>query len=92
MQYNNITMEPTIKPISKRKLVDGTYDNKPSDPDYFKKYYHTHGSAMTKCLQCGTDCRTNYLHKHTQTRKCKNEVIKRLQHLINNNTMPDFDF
>ncbi len=92
MQYNNINMEKTIKPESKRKLADGTYDNKPSDPDYFNKYYHTKGSTLTTFFGCGCQCRKNYLSKHTKTQKCKNEVIKRLQHLINNNTMRDFDF
>ena len=85
-------MEPTTKPISKRKLTDGTYNNKPSDPDYFKKYYHTHGSEMTECFQRGCECRKNYLSKHLKTQKCKNEVIIRLQHLINIGSMPEFDF
>ncbi len=84
-------MEQTLKPISKRKLTDGTYNNKPSDPAYFIKYYHAQGSTMTTCYQCGCECRKNYLNKHTKTSKCKNEMQKRSEHLASLGLMPNFD-
>ena len=36
--------------ISKRKLPDGTYDKKPLDPEYFKKYYHSQGLQIINML------------------------------------------
>ena len=33
---------------------DGTYDIKPLDPDYFKKYYQNKFKLPFTCLDCGT--------------------------------------
>ena len=48
------TMTATIEQVrNKRKIRnpnrykdDGTYDNKPLDPNYFKIYYHTKGTEQ----------------------------------------------
>ena len=34
-------MEETKKPVSKRRLPDGSYNKKPLDPNYFNNYYHS---------------------------------------------------
>ena len=76
--------------ISKRKLPDGTYDKKPLDPEYFKKYYHSHGLQIITCYRCGAECRKKYLSKHTNTTKCWAEFCKSMKVIYQE--MPEFDF
>ena len=85
-----MTEQPVIKQISHRRLPDGSYDNKPSDPKYFNKYYHNQGAELTTCYKCGVVCRKNYLSAHTKTNKCFKEMNKKLQTLRDN--LPELDF
>ena len=79
-----------IKRISHRRLPDGSYNNKPSDPGYFNNYYHTKGTEMTTCYRCGVACRKNYLSTHIKTKKCFKEIDKKLAAL--KETFPELDF
>ena len=78
------------KRISHRRLQDGSYNNKPSDPEYFNKYYHTKGAELTTCYRCGMACRKNYLSKHVKTDKCTAELDKLMEHFRNG--IPELDF
>ena len=82
--------EPKTKRISHRRLPDGSYNNKPSDPEYFNNYYHTKGVELTTCYKCGAACRKNYLSAHTKTKKCFQEMSKKLMTLKDN--LPELDF
>ena len=78
------------KKVSTRRREDGTYNNKPTDPDYFNKYYHTKGREMTTCPQCGAGVRKNYLTNHMNLKKCFKEreaFLEKLRELI-----PELDF
>ena len=81
---------PPVKSMFHRRLPDGSYNNKPSDPNYFKNYFHTAGSELTTCYRCGTTCRKNYLCAHTKTKKCWKEMAKRSEEL--KSFMPELDF
>ena len=76
--------------ISRRKLPDGTYDKKPLDPEYFKKYYHSHGLQIITCYRCGAECRKNYLSKHMNTSKRWKELSKFLANV--KTVLPELDF
>ena len=76
-------MTENTQKISLRKLPDGRYDTRPLDPQYYKNYYHTKGSEMTTCPQCGIECRKNYLSKHKRTNKCAKELDAILDRLAN---------
>ena len=53
--------------------TDGTYDNKPLDPDYFKKYYQNKLKTPFTCPDCGTTISSKAnLSKHRNTKKCRN--------------------
>ena len=55
---------------------DGTYDKKPLDPNYFKKYYQNHLKQPFTCPDCGkTISSKSNLSKHQQTAKCRNAKI-----------------
>ena len=75
-------MEATIEEvIPKRKggpqrttnrlKPDGSYDNKPTDPYYFRDYYRNKLSTKCACEVCGKDIVKIKMHKHQQTNKCQ---------------------
>lgn len=76
---NIIRMVDIVKAIkeSKRKMQDGSYNTKPIDPEYFKKYYHKHGAELTVCPHCGIECRKNYMYQHSKTNKCDRRMRQR---------------
>ena len=41
-----------VKRNPERYLADGTYNSKPLDPDYFKKYWREHSNKEYKCPIC----------------------------------------
>ena len=74
-------MAETVKPIkiSKRLMPDGTYNVKPVDPEYFKKYYHKQGYELTTCSHCGVECRKNYMFRHKKTDKCAQRMRRHIE-------------
>ena len=44
---------PPIPEKPNRYRPDGTYDNSPLDPDYFKKYYQRNLKKPFRCPDCG---------------------------------------
>ena len=42
---------------------------KPSDPEYFKKYYHAH-SEKVNCQFCGAFTRQFKMFRHVKSQKC----------------------
>ena len=66
------TQQEPITPIHNRWKEDGTYDKKPLDPQYFKKYYETKLKQSYQCPVCQKviSSKSN-LSKHQQTSKCK---------------------
>ena len=65
-----------ITPIRTRWNKDGSYNSKPLDPQYFKKYYETKLKQPYKCPVCHKviSSKSN-LSKHQQTEKCKKARI-----------------
>ena len=41
-----------VKRNPERYLANGTYNSKPLDPDYFKKYWREHSNREYKCPIC----------------------------------------
>ena len=74
-------MEETKKPVSKRRLPDGSYNKKPLDPNYFNNYYHSKGKEIIKCNRCGKECRKT---------KCWAEFCNSMKVIYQE--MPEFDF
>ena len=62
------------KPVdaSWRQCPDGTYDNRPSDPEYFKNYYNTHYKGVkVKCEICQSELVIQQLRRHQKiSRNC----------------------
>ena len=58
-------------------LEDGTtkYNNKPLDPLYFVKYYHTtrkfKEAIIIKCDLCNRETTAGHKHRHQKTNICK---------------------
>ena len=46
---------------------DGTYDSRPIDPEYFKKYM----SVRVPCPFCGVDVLRGNIPKHKKRKPCK---------------------
>ena len=75
---SNQTEETPETEIPKRKYrrnpdrhkPDGTYDNAPLDPDYFKNYYHN-TKKPTQCDVCGKLLASkNHMDRHKSSNKC----------------------
>ena len=61
-----------VKRNPERYNEDGGYDNRPTDPNYFNNYYHTH-KETTMCKHCSSvyTCKAG-LHKHLlRSAKCQ---------------------
>ena len=60
--------EPTT---SWRVRDDGTYDNRPNDPDYFKTYYQRKVKQPVGRKYCGMMiCDISDLNRHSKTKRC----------------------
>ncbi len=77
---NNISSSPDdTQPVKKgrgmprkehaawRYRDDGTYDSRPLDPEYFKKYM----SVRVPCPLCGIDVLRGNIPKHKKRKPCK---------------------
>ena len=66
------TYDPPIPTTThSRWKPNGSYDNKPLDPDYFSKYYQKKLSKPFQCPDCGqTISSRSNLSKHRQTKRC----------------------
>ena len=62
-----------ITPIHTRWNEDGTYNSKPLDPQYFKKYFQKHLKQPFQCPDCKRmiSSKSN-LSKHRSTKICRN--------------------
>ena len=70
LNFNQVEVKP--KHTSRWK-TNGTYDTKPLDPDYFKKYYQSKLKTPFTCPDCGkTIANKTNLSKHRNTKKCRN--------------------
>ena len=59
-----------------RHNPDGTYNNKPTDPDYFRTYYHLNLSCPTACSLCGRKVAIQKMARHQATKVCgKNRLV-----------------
>ena len=66
------TKQVRVKRAPERYNEDGTYNNKPTDPDYFNNYYKNH-LELTTCTFCkhSYSCKAG-LNKHlARNGKCK---------------------
>ena len=52
-----------------RHRPDGTYDNRPNDPDYFKKYMKTYQCKKVRCTICQNELFSRNLGRHQRTSK-----------------------
>ena len=69
---------PTVETKRKHKprttnrfREDGTYDNKPCDPNYFRDYYRNKLSIKTACDICGKEVTKARLRTHKQSAVCQ---------------------
>ena len=81
-EVSPITMENTMSKSSKtfrpQKKQDSvrynkeldTYDNKPKDPEYFKKYWRTQ-NWFIECDNCGQQTPKLSLSRHKKSNRCK---------------------
>ena len=52
--------------------IDGSYDSKPLDPDYFNKYYKKNLCTQLDCPKCGKKLSSkSNLAKHQKTIRCQ---------------------
>ena len=58
------TKQVRVNRTPERYSDDGSYDNRPVDPNYFNNYYQTH-KETTMCKHCSSvyTCKAG-LHKH----------------------------
>ena len=62
-------VNPT-KPV--RRLADGTYKNKPSDPNYFRNYYQEKLKAKKiTCLFCRREVMLCKMDRHLSSKYCR---------------------
>ena len=47
-----------------------TYDNKPKDPEYFKKYWRSH-NCFIECDNCGQQTPKLSLSRHKKSARCR---------------------
>ena len=65
-----------------RWLANGKYNHKPTDPEYFKKYYHVKFGHSYTCEICGgVLASTQKIQRHQNSKKCQNKSSI-LQHLV----------
>ena len=68
--------ETTDKPKLRAKWrhnPDGTYNNKPIDKDYFKKYYEQHYKNQSViCDKCGYTTAKQKIRRHQKSKHCLN--------------------
>ena len=65
-----------------RHKPDGTYDNRPSNPDqHFRDYYHKHRAHKVACCVCQASVTRQCLRRHQRTKWCKRvgEAMARLK-------------
>ena len=75
--HQPISYEKT--PQRTRRRADGTYDDKPLDPNYFQNYYRSNLSKPFKCPDCGrTISNKTNLSKHRNTKVCEKHRNQRL--------------
>ncbi len=66
-----------------RWLPDGTYDNSPLDPEYYKKYYHAKFGHQYTCEVCGSVLgSTQKINRHLSTKKCQKQASLMQQQAI----------
>ena len=91
LEIENIYIEKPnkIKEKSWRYNLDGTYNNKPTDPNYFKNYWRTHYKTEYICPSCDKKIlNTEKIKRHELSHLCikaKNKSWK-LKNKINKNT------
>ena len=54
-----------------RRNADGTYNSKPSDPEYFKNYYRKKVMCRVQCEYCLKLIQKTKLQKHHNTLRCQ---------------------
>ena len=68
-------IETEIAHGSKRRTnrlkADGSYDKKPLDPDYFKKYYMNKMACPSQCDICGKEMTISSINRHKKTNMCQ---------------------
>ena len=71
------TSTEETSPVKQRKSApwrrnsDGAYNNKPSDPEYFKNYYRKNIMCRVECEYCSKLIQKTKLQKHHTTLRCQ---------------------
>ena len=79
---------------SKRYDENGNYNNKPNDPEYFKKYYHLKLSKQVACCNCGAEVTSQKMSRHQKSKKCQERIQTRydvLDHHMKEDNMWESD-
>ena len=62
-----------------RYKEDGTYDGRPLDPEYFKKYM----IVKVPCPNCGVEVSRGHLSRHKTRKPCKLRTLQNLLSMLN---------
>lgn len=68
-----VAVKPVVKrtcPNPARHLPDGTYNSKPLDPDYFRKYWHEKLTVHIDCPRCGKSTGKGKIARHFKSAAC----------------------
>ena len=74
-QENSLEIIIPKPDTSWRRNPDGTYNDKPSDPEYFKKYYHaklkTPGEYVCEYCEISLFTKRNLIRHNQKSKRCK---------------------
>ena len=70
-EINEIEVNVISKKKQSKRWINGVYNNKPLDPEYFKKYYNSKLSEKVECPICKSMVGKQKLVIHQQRKKCK---------------------
>ena len=59
-----------VKESAKYDKETDTYNDKPNDPDYFKKYWRSY-NVVVQCDKCGRSAQKLHLARHQKSTLCK---------------------
>jgi hypothetical protein len=76
----SIIKKRAVKNAPWRHNADGTYNNKPSDPEYFKKYWREHFKKEYICIHCDKKLlNTEKIKRHEMSHLCIKARNKKLE-------------
>ena len=73
---NDTLAQIVIKPVKiSRRMPDGSYNNKPLDPEYFKKYWQEKLTIHVECPRCGKFTGKGKMFRHFKSASCIKKTL-----------------